>query len=163
MKFFKEFITWFFLVIYASLVLISFFLRDGNNLRGYRSFLVQSGSMEPTIMTGDVIIVKPELEYKKHNVVTFKDSSNHIITHRIMEIDNGHVVTKGDANRSIDNGNISLNQILGKVIFIIPKLGFFIVFSKSLIGLIIFIYLPVIYLIISGIISILKSHGEKLN
>lgn len=142
------------MVFYAIWILISFFLRQGNNIRGYQSFLVQSGSMEPAIMTGDVIVVKSELEYKKNNVVTFKDSSSHIVTHRIMEIKDARVVTKGDANRSTDNGNIALNQILGKVVFIIPRLGFLIVFSKSLTGLILLVFLPILFLIISSIFDV---------
>ena len=156
-KFFVEYFSWLFLFIFAFLVFSSYLIGDGNNFWGYRFFLVQSGSMEPTIMTGDVIVVKSQTDYKVRDVATFKDSSNHIITHRVTEIKNGVFVTKGDANRTTDNGNIQFNQIIGKVIFILPKLGFLVVFSKSIPGLIIFMVIPGIYIIVSEILK----NGKK--
>lgn len=113
--------------------------------------------MEPTIMTGDVIVVKTQMDYRVRDVATFRDSSNHIITHRIIEIKNSTFVTKGDANRTTDNGNIQFNQIIGKVVFILPKLGFLVVFSKSIPGVIIFMVIPGIYIIVSEILKSVKK------
>lgn len=113
--------------------------------------------MEPTIMTGDVIVVKGQMDYKVRDVTTFKDSNNHIVTHRVIEIKNGVFVTKGDANRTTDNGNIQFNQIIGKVVFILPKLGFLVVFSKSIPGVVIFMVIPGIYIIVSEILK----NGKK--
>ena len=53
---------------------------------GYRSFIVQSGSMEPSIMIGDIIIVRSETQYSLNDVVTFTNSAGLVVTHRIVEI-----------------------------------------------------------------------------
>lgn len=130
---------------------------EGNNIRGYHLFLVQSGSMEPSIMTGDVIIVKSDLNYKKLNVVTFKDSQNRIVTHRIIDIKDDLFITKGDANRSVDNGTTHFNKVIGKVVFILPKLGFLVVFSKSLPGLMIFILIPATLIFVGELLKNVKK------
>lgn len=156
-NFFTEYFSWLFLFIFAFLVLSSYLIGEGNNFWGYRFYLVQSGSMEPTIMTGDVIMVKGQADYKVREVATFKDSGNRIITHRIIEIKNGLFITKGDANRTTDNGNIQFNQIIGKVVFILPRLGFIVVFSKSIPGLIIFMIIPGAYVVISEILKNVKK------
>ena len=60
---------------------------------GYRVFVVQSGSMEPAIKTGSIVVVVPKKEYKKDNIITFladphldlKDIKS-TITHRIISV-----------------------------------------------------------------------------
>lgn len=131
-------------------------------LGGYKSFLIQSGSMEPSIMTGDIIIIHQAGQYEKNDVITFQNEESRIITHRIIEINNKSegmsFVTKGDANRSEDEGVVSASHILGKVIYVIPKLGFLVAFSKSLPGLIILIAIPALALIIGEVIKIAQKN-----
>ncbi len=113
---------------------------------GFRSYLVQSGSMEPTIMTGDIVVIQPQSEYRKTDVVTFHDKENRVVTHRIASIETKDnvrsITTKGDANRSDDFDTIAPEQIIGKVTLTIPKLGFLVAFGKSLPGLIIMVIVP---------------------
>lgn len=115
---------------------------------GYRSFLVQSGSMEPSIMTGDIIIIHSQSIYGINDVVTFHDAENRIVSHRIIESstknNNEHFTTKGDANRSQDFDEITQIQIIGKVIFVVPKLGYLVAFSKSPLGLLTLAIIPAI-------------------
>ena len=118
--------------------------------------LVQSGSMEPSIMTGDVIIIRQDKWYQKGDVVTFNDGNKGRVTHRIVEADKDSFVTKGDANRSSDNNNINFTQILGKVILVLPKLGYLVVFSKSLLGMIIMIIIPGIIITADELFKIKK-------
>lgn len=131
-------------------------------LGGYKSYLIQSGSMEPSIMTGDIIIIHQTGQYNKNDVITFKNEEGRIITHRIIEINNKgediFFVTKGDANRSEDEGVVFPTNILGKVIYVIPKLGFLVAFSKSLPGLIILIAIPALALIIGEVIKIVQKN-----
>jgi len=124
-------------------------------LRGVRSFLVQSGSMEPSIMTGDVVIITKSKMYFDREFVTFRDGDGRIVTHRILETkktDSGiKYVTQGDANRSKDREEIHIDQILGKVALIIPKVGYVIAFAKSPPGLILIIGLPALIISIDEI------------
>lgn len=86
------------------------------NYFGYTYFHTISGSMESYINIDDFVFVKLTDEVKKDDVVSFKNE-NMIITHRIIEINNEQIVTKGDANNIVDKP-ITKNQILGKVIYI---------------------------------------------
>jgi len=156
-------VSWFFIAAFV----IGFFITAISNFNvigGYKSLIVQSGSMEPTIMTGDVIIVAQASSYRQNEVITFYDIDGYLTTHRIFEIVSGsspRYVTKGDANRVQDNNEVSLTQIIGKVILTIPKLGYFIGFTRSKIGLIIFILVPAALIIIDEVIRIIKTAQKK--
>lgn len=125
---------------------------------GYQSFLVQSGSMEPAIMTGDIIVIQKRDPYEQNDVVTFRNEQNRVVTHRLVEKSqtNEKIVflTKGDANRSQDSDSITPGQIVGKVVFVIPKLGYLMAFSKSLPGLIILILIPTVLFILDELFKI---------
>ena len=84
--------------------------------------------MQPTLNIDDVIIVKScdIRELNKKDIITFtKDEKT--ISHRIVKIiekeKDRAFVTKGDNNEVDDDGFVHKDQIYGKVIFNIPKLG----------------------------------------
>jgi signal peptidase I len=115
----------------------------------YKVFLVQSGSMEPSIMTGDVVVIKKNTSYSINQVITFTDSDKRIVTHRIIENGKrGEYITKGDANQSSDTRSVENSQIMGTVVLVIPKIGYLIRFIKTPAGLIIFIFLPAVFIIL---------------
>jgi len=120
--------------------------------------------MEPTIMTGDIIVIHRQSNYVLRDVVTFKDADNRVVTHRIAEINQEDgttkISTKGDANRSEDFDNITYDRILGKVVFVIPKLGYLVAFSKSLPGLIILIMIPAFMLIGDELFKVKKNNNN---
>ena len=93
--------------------------------------IVLTGSMEPAISTGDVIITTPitRKEPKVGDVVAyqakrFNGENVAVFSHRIIsgDLQSGFVV-KGDANKSPDNQKPVGSDILGVVIFVIPFLG----------------------------------------
>lgn len=131
---------------------------------GYRSYLVQSGSMEPNIQIGDVVITHKQPVYYVGDAVTFNSSeTNRVVTHRIAEVKEepwGQFITKGDANREEDEAQISVNDIIGKVILVIPKLGWLINFSQSVPGLIILILIPAGGLIFDEIIKMTAKRKD---
>ena len=80
------------------------------NLVGGRSLKVLSGSMEPRIHTGDIVIGRwiPPAEALPGDVVTFrKPGADTLITHRVrlvrVQADGVYVVTKGDANHTVED------------------------------------------------------------
>lgn len=157
LKFILNSIIWLFLLgvfVFALFTISSNF----NVFVGYRSFLVQSGSMEPSIMIGDIVVTHQQPQYYKNEVVTFLNKDQRIVTHRIIDVltqDNKtKFITKGDANRSEDEDQITPEQIIGKVVFVIPKLGFFVAFAKSLPGLIILVIVPSIILVVNQLLEI---------
>lgn len=93
--------------------------------------IVLTGSMEPSISPGDIIITTPvtRKEPKIGDVVAyqakrFNGENVAVFSHRIIggDIQNGFVV-KGDANESPDSQKPKAPDILGVVIFVIPFLG----------------------------------------
>jgi len=88
---------------------------------------VFSNSMVPTFYRGDMIIVYGEKNLKVGDVVVFDSSDRkYPIIHRVYEIRDGGIVTKGDNNPSTDEarwGVISLDKIYGKAFLKIPVLG----------------------------------------
>ncbi len=145
------FTTVFYLIIsFVVVLLILGWILSNKSPVPYQTFVIQSGSMEPSIMTGDIIAVKQENEYKQNDVVTFSDNSQRVITHRIIEIqqnDDLQYITQGDANQSPDPHPIKSDQIIGKVNLVIPKLGFAVAFAQSKTGIALLVGVPVILII----------------
>jgi signal peptidase len=99
------------------------------NIFGYSVFEVATGSMHGSIEIGDAVLVKINSEYDVDDVVTYQ-SGDDFITHRIISIQDGSVITKGDANNVNDNP-VDNKMILGKVVKVLPKLG---TWKKSIIN-----------------------------
>jgi len=96
------------------------------NFFGYTFFEVVSGSMSPYIEKSDFIFIDVNNDdYKEKDVVTFESDDGSFITHRIIKITDTAVITKGDANNTVDNP-ITKDRIIGKVVKIIPELGIWI-------------------------------------
>ena len=155
MKILKIFYYLFFICIAVIIVLLiaSAFPIPGN----YKVMIVQSGSMEPTIKTGAVVVVKPRVEYKVGDIVTFNQegSSKKTVTHRIVEMreKDGAVafVTKGDANNGIDQREIKKQEILGKMLFDVPYVGYAIAAAKTPYGFMALIVFPALIIIFDEI------------
>jgi len=157
-----------FLLAIAGLAALSFFGLP----KSLRLFVVQSGSMEPTVKTGSLVIVRPENQYKKNDIITFKsrpdaDIKNPglLITHRIVEIkdDKGEVffTTKGDANESPDMEARPVGSVLGKVVFTIPYLGYPVGFAKTQTGFILLVVIPATIIVYSELLTI-KNEALRL-
>ncbi len=95
---------------------------------GWESHVVVSGSMQPRIMTGDVVLterIDPKA-IKPGFVVAFADPANpgRQILHRVERIDeDGKLVTRGDANRSSDSTHIHPSAVEGMGRLRVPYVG----------------------------------------
>ncbi|HBN84434.1 MAG TPA: signal peptidase I [Clostridiales bacterium] len=138
--------------------------------RGYRSYIVLSGSMNPAFDTGSVVFVKsiqPE-DIKTGDIVTFKTtaSSNTTTTHRIVEVHDKQglsFTTKGDANDIADPARLMPEQVIGKVRFTIPYLGYLLHFASTRLGTYLLVILPLTIIILLEIIKIIKNISKKKN
>ena len=122
-------ITIIFLIIYAI-------LKQTNHIGIYK---VMTGSMEPNIHVGDYLLVKKCKEYKEGDIVTFK-KDGYYITHRIIEINEDTVTTKGDAN-NINDEEIYKNNIVGKYIFKNKILNYMMEYKYIVISIIIILFI----------------------
>ena len=91
------------------------------NICGYTFFEVITGSMSNTINVGDVIILKINSDYQENDIIVYESNQNYI-THRVIEINENGVVTKGDSN-NVQDEVINQEQVLGKVIKILPNVA----------------------------------------
>lgn len=88
---------------------------------GYGAAIVLTGSMEPTIMEDDLILVAKKPVYAVGDIVVYQ-SGNILVVHRIVDIADGLITTRGDANQT-DDAPVEASAIKGKVISIIPWMG----------------------------------------
>lgn len=150
------------LILILFAVALSFIPIPGN----YHIYSVMSGSMEPRIKTGSVVFVKPLQQYRKDDVVTVKTLDPKVtITHQIVEEKKvkGQTafVTRGIANNVSDLELRYEKDIIGKVFFMIPWLGYPISYSKTTQGLILLIIIPSTIIIYSELLTI-KREAVKL-
>lgn len=112
----------FVLTIIAILVIWGFIQlniqhKDYVDIFGYSILSTETGSMSPTIETGDMIIIKIGDEIKENDIITYQ-KDNVLITHRIEQIDGNTIIAKGDYN-NIQDEPINKSQVIGKVVHII--------------------------------------------
>lgn len=139
----------------------------------FNGYVVLTGSMEPNIMTNDVVITKKvEAEkLKVGDVITFKSTDARfygmVITHRIIDAYRDPTTleysyrTKGDYNNVADTALVYDENILGKVILKIPKLGYVQYFLARQGGWIFVILIPCLIVISADILKLIKTVGRK--
>ncbi len=125
---------------------------------------VVSGSMEPAISTGSLVVISPinPKDVKVGDVITFAPVSigQTSITHRVSSVVTGlspSFVTKGDANTKTDPFLVPARNLTGKVSFHLPYLGAFIEFLKSPVGFTTAIVVPGIVVTIAYILAITRE------
>lgn len=157
--------------------LLLFFIISSNMAKkgGYKPpmglYTIVSPSMVPEINVYDVVLeFRPtESELKVGDIITFYssviDTGGYTITHRIHAIyeENGvkHYITKGDNNTDIDDGDITFNDIVGKVEYIIPKMGKVQFFLSSKYGWILVVLIPALGIIIADVRKLFKIFKIK--
>jgi signal peptidase I len=112
-----------------------FYLSKGITKEEFRSFPIKDG-----FLIGDMPIVQGAKEYKVGDIIVFSvKGARAPIIHRVIKINrDGTYQTKGDHNSGQLNYELSVkkDQIHGKVIFIIPKLGYFKVIISKIFGVV---------------------------
>lgn len=116
------------LIIFLIFLLFIVFLDKYNSedkvlsIGGYAIFNVATGSMMPTLNIGDYILVGKESDYDVGDIVTYKVSDSYI-THRIVKKDGNSIITKGDANDTLDSP-ILYSDIKGKYLMTLTLFNF---------------------------------------
>lgn len=136
---------------------------------GGRSFSVMSGSMEPNISTGDLVLTKAisPRDAANGDVVTFNDpeKKGRLLTHRVASSrptgDNYSFVTKGDANNTVERWSVPAEGTIGQVVFRLPKLGYVLSFTKTPAARMALITLPALLLAGFALASIWRPRREE--
>ena len=147
------------------LVIVSCALLGGlilAHIAGYHALTVVSGSMEPSIDVGDMVVnrsVSP-LRARPGDVISFRDPSDldRVITHRVQDVRverlRAWFVTKGDANQAAERWDIPIDGKIGQVELRIPKVGYALNVVRSPFGRIAFLALPALILAASLLAAI---------
>lgn len=111
-----------YLVFVAALAVIAFLPA----LFGWTGSVVQSGSMEPRISPGDVVLTTPLPKSSPlpiGRVITF-DVDGELVVHRLVHVtDDNTLVTKGDANPDTDSWTVTRTNITGQGRLLVPYAG----------------------------------------
>lgn len=172
----KNIICWILILILAITMVIFLTTRiQGNTptVFGYTIFRISTGSMEPELMTGDVIldkVVDDETEIAVGDVITFEGGSQFdgkLVTHKVIKApytdENGNTMlqTHGIANE-LEDTPISIDQVRAKMICKIPYIDTLYNLFLSPCGLLIMILLIILVFIdeIINIVKILSGRNE---
>jgi len=123
---------------------------------GWRVDGLRSGSMEPQLMAGDLVVTRP-VEPEAVNVggiITFhyRGSAESLVSHRVIGVQGNSPLsfrTKGDASETTDPFITPARDLVGLVSFHFPLLGYAVLFLKTATGLLVSLVIP--GLIISGV------------
>ena len=133
---------------------------------GYATFYVVSGSMEPTIHVGEVILierVKSPDELKKGDIITFHGKGGSlegkIVTHRIVSdgVVGGKITTCGDANYGIADEPITYNDVIGRYVRTSAVLTTAYAVFTSKYGFLFIVFIPLIILLIVQIVNFRRA------
>jgi signal peptidase len=137
----------------ALLVLMNFYLGIQKALThnplpkvwGFAPLIVLSGSMEPAIFPGDVVVIRAQKaeQYRIGDIVTYLEGQT-AFTHRIVAREDGLFLLKGDQNNIVDEA-LGPEKLEGKVLLTIPKIGLALVFLKKPAGLAVLALLVSLY------------------
>lgn len=106
------------------------------SLFGYKAFVISSGSMEPTLNIGDIVITKEtkQEQIQKNNIITFMEDG-YTVTHRVADIiekdGDTYYQTKGDNNNTYDAELVKYEDIEGVYVFKINSIGNIVVYAQS--------------------------------
>ncbi len=151
-------------ILLVVLILLTLFPIEGN----YQLRVVESGSMEPAIRIGSIVVIKPQDRYVIGDVVTFGQRGNTPTTHRIVaeSITEGELryTTRGDANDVDDGRLIAPGEIIGKVLFSVPFVGYIVYAAQQPIGFFALIVVPMFYVIVSEMFKIVRiARGKQVD
>lgn len=166
-----------FVVLVLLIILIVFYIVRVNFLASndklgevkINFYTILTQSMYPTIKAGDVVITYKEdnNKYNDGDVITFVSEQNGgiTITHRVEEVynvnDSYSYKTKGDNNNAPDNEITSGDNVLGKVVVKVPKVGYIQQFLVSKTGWIVAVVLPCLGIVIYDILKLFKHTARK--
>jgi signal peptidase I len=128
-----------------------------------------SGSMEPAISPGDVVIdeqIAP-WEAKVGDIVTFRDpqDASKLLTHRVVATrDMGSriaFVTQGDANNTREHWRVPATGEIGRVVYTVPWVGHLAVFARSRTGWALLVGIPLLLILIEEVVRIWRPRPHS--
>jgi signal peptidase len=139
-------------VVFISLIILVYLgtAKSLPFLKDQQFFVVMSGSMEPKVPTGSLILVRRTPEQPKvGDVITFlTPRTKQFTTHRVLNVkveeQSKKVIfsTKGDANTDPDPWILTQEDVIGKMQFVVPLAGYIVHYAKTPQGFFVLAVIP---------------------
>ncbi|MHB9088644.1 MAG: signal peptidase I [Thermoleophilia bacterium] len=161
------------LIAFLGLFLMSVEAADRFPVVGdYEPMIVLSGSMEPNLAVGGMVLVEKgidPIDIDVGDVITFRTPSqngeNNYTTHRVTGIDYENDMrvfeTKGDANEDVDSWVVPEDTVLGRASLSLPYVGYFVRYVKTPIGFLAFAVVPAFVVIVLEMRRIFKDIRQR--
>ena len=155
------------LMIVCTVLLVAIkFIGETPSVFGYNLYYIVTGSMEPTIRVGDVILGKDVTadELSVGDIVTFRGESGElegkIVTHRVQSVyeENGqtYLITRGDANTA-DDPPVRAEAVISVMKAKVPLLGTVVRVINTPIGFLVLIVAPLLISLSKEIIELIRA------
>jgi signal peptidase len=103
-------------------------------------FTIRSGSMEPAIGIGSLVVVSEDGEPAAGDVIAYRLPNGAVVTHRVSRVVDGEagrfLETRGDANPDPDPSLVPRDAVIGEVSLTLPLLGFLLALLGMPIGIV---------------------------
>lgn len=137
---------------------------------GWRVDTLSSGSMEPQLKVGSLVVTQPVAPETVvvGDIITLRTATvaESPITHRVIGIQSNpslHFTTKGDANSSRDPFDVPARNLVGKVCFHVPYLGYVVEFIKTPWGFVLALVIPSLTIVALYVAAILRFFTRERN
>ena len=159
-------IHWILVTWIITIALLDIITSTDNLPKGIKFYTMETNSMDPIILVNSLFITKPYPFYQINEIVTFEFPGNkEIVTHRIVNLskqnNQTYYITKGDNNDLVDRRLIPPENIFGKVIIVIPFLGWLVRFIQTKLGLAILVVIPATLVARKEILIIIKELSKS--
>lgn len=123
---------------------------------GYQLYIVEGGSMSPTFELGSIVLVRPlePMEVRAGDIITYRDpdpeKAETIVTHRVMQVlptEPPSFITRGDANDADDPLPLSGGNLIGRVYYSVPYIGYLFSFVRTRTGILLLVIVPALLII----------------
>ncbi|MBE6660505.1 MAG: signal peptidase I [Ruminococcaceae bacterium] len=164
------------IVVAVVATYVSFVSTSGNgvpNIFGLRLFSIQTDSMYPELMPGDLVVgtnVKDKGELRPNDIITYWtviDGERVLNTHRIVEIYDGGgywiFQTKGDNNTIEDPLTVHESEVVAQYKFRIPGIGKVFNYLQTSTGFLLVVVLPVFIFFIYHLVQFFRVLFEYQN
>jgi len=136
---------------------------------GWRTDNLSSGSMEPELKSGDLVVTRPVAPeaVEVGDIIVFysTDAHENLVSHRVVSIERNSSIsflTQGDAYGAPDPYLIPARNLVGQVFFHIPVLGHMVAFMKTTPGLLVTLVVPGLAIITVCLNSLRHTIARKV-
>ncbi len=136
---------------------------------GWRTDNLSSGSMEPELKSGDLVVTRPVAPeaVEVGDIIAFYSSDAHenLVSHRVVSIERNpsiSFITKGDAYMTSDPFIVPARNLVGRVCFNVSLLGYAVAFMKTTPGLLVTLVVPGLAIITVCLNSLRHTIARKV-